>query len=571
MNDARDARALSRTETSRTIAGLTCGAVALTWFCSWLMDTTVGVRLSSEWAAIPSFFFFSFDVMLAGLVVARYVAGHRERDLSDPVSLSGVGHVPVLVPLLVRGEKDLDTVEDLLEACSVGRFGLQNEIWLAVDFADSDRRWSVGDERLLEALARIVERWTTARWRHGASAVSILVRPRQWNLYEGHWMGRERKRGKIEEILRFAAGEPHPFRTIGPASPCSADFLFVMDGDSRIEAGDLAALQTAFLSARETADATRMPALMAPVVKKLSREREPFERWLVEPELFEHFFINSSPTLKQDGVGQDIYHGKAMLHVRDFLENCTAFVPNTILSHDHIESLYGFGQSTHRAKAYEPFPSSRSDWERRQHRWVRGDVQVLPYLLGFRRLGRNNMTLSQRVGALQVVIGAEMPFFQFLFVAANFGVGLTSGALAFLILILIDQRGVLFGGIDVLRRNGEKEDHPGAARLMLHALSNNILASVGLAMFLLRNFLITVDATVVAVTRMLRGRVRLLEWYPANPKTVITRLRLSEGGMMTLFVIMAGYGRSSVWLPVAGAFWISAPLLVASISKRRLR
>jgi cyclic beta-1,2-glucan synthetase len=549
---------------------LFCGATALMAVLAWSIGSLAKMPLSFLWLAMPSLFFFSLDALLAAVIAYRYLT-RRADDVAECASGDGAQDgVPIVVPVLIRTERDVWTIDNLLDACSHGRFALPNPIWVAVDFRDADSARQRDDDLLQTLLTQVVDRWTGTRSLLGYAPVGMLVRARVWNRHEQQWMGYERKRGKIEEVLRYLNGEDHDIEVVRQACGTSCQLTFVMDIDSRIKRNDVGNLRRAFVEARKLSDPTCRPALMAPIIKKLSREREPIERWLIEPELFDRFFVRSSPTLKQAGLGLDIYHGKAMLHIQDFLDRCTGFEPNTVLSHDHVESLYGFGQSTHLAKAYEPFPNSRSDWEHRQHRWVRGDMQVAPYLFGRRRLGKRTMSLAQTFGSAHIVLGAVIPIFQYLFVVSNLGLGGWHGAWAIAVLLATEQRGFLFAVLDVARRRSDGGDHPGFVRVAVHAITNSVLVYAGLAIYLQRNFLITVDAAGVAALRLIKGRRGLLEWYPVDPSAVIRRRRLMEKLSITLFGLLAYAGICSTWLPVVALLWVLAPALISVFSARLL-
>lgn len=547
---------------------LFCGAGALMTASAWLIWSWPTIRLTAVSFAMPGLFFFSFDALLAVLVGYRYILGGPSSAVTTGRSQ---GAVPVVVPVLVRSPHDVSTIENLLKACSDGPFEIPNPIWILVDFRDAEAEHHQDDVLLKDLLVQAVDISTNCRGLSNHAPIGLLVRPRLWNDHELKWMGYERKRGKVEEVLRYLNGEDHNFEVVRKSTQSCCKHAFVMDLDSRIKLRDLVSLHAAFDQARECSASDRRPALMAPIVKKLSRDREPLERWLIEPEVFDKFFIRSSPSLKQDGIGLDIYHGKAILNIRDFLNRCTAFEPNTVLSHDHVESLIGFGQSTHLAKIYEPFPSSRLDWERRQHRWVRGDVQIAPYLFGLRQLKGRRMSSFERLGSFQIVLGSLTPIFQYLFIVCNVAAGPHYAICALAVLIATEQRGILFAGVDVARRGDGRDGRPGFIRAAVHAISNSALMYVGLAVFLQRNFLITIDAVGVSVFRLVNGRRGLLEWYPSDGNIVIRRRMMAEASLLVCFGILAYTETYSICLPIAALFWVFAPALISMWSVWHLR
>ncbi len=58
---------------------------------------------------------------------------------------------------------------------------------------------------------------------------------------------------------------------------------------------------------------------------------------------------------------------------------------NALLSHDLFEGLFARAGLLTDVDLFEEFPSNYEVAARRQHRWVRGDWQLLPWILGHAR------------------------------------------------------------------------------------------------------------------------------------------------------------------------------------------
>ena len=58
------------------------------------------------------------------------------------------------------------------------------------------------------------------------------------------------------------------------------------------------------------------------------------------------------------------------------------FPPETLLSHDLIEGAYaGVGLASD-IELFENMPFDYATYSKRQHRWIRGDWQIAPWILG---------------------------------------------------------------------------------------------------------------------------------------------------------------------------------------------
>jgi cyclic beta-1,2-glucan synthetase len=86
----------------------------------------------------------------------------------------------------------------------------------------------------------------------------------------------------------------------------------------------------------------------------------------------------------QDLFDEGIFTGKGLYDVDAFMAATEQRVPdNTVLSHDLFEGLYARTALVSDIEVVDDYPSSVLAHTRRQHRWVRGDWQLLPWLLPF--------------------------------------------------------------------------------------------------------------------------------------------------------------------------------------------
>src|SRR5262249_58835720 len=83
----------------------------------------------------------------------------------------------------------------------------------------------------------------------------------------------------------------------------------------------------------------------------------------------------------QDLFGEGTYTGKGLLDIDAFEAATTpAFPANHILSHDLIEGNFARCGLVSDAEFFDDFPARYNTYARREHRWVRGDWQLLPWL-----------------------------------------------------------------------------------------------------------------------------------------------------------------------------------------------
>jgi hypothetical protein len=84
----------------------------------------------------------------------------------------------------------------------------------------------------------------------------------------------------------------------------------------------------------------------------------------------------------QDLFGEGSFIGKGIYDVEAIQQSLDdRFPDNTILSHDLIEGCYARSGLLSDLLLYEEYPSSYVNDYQRRHRWIRGDWQLLPWIL----------------------------------------------------------------------------------------------------------------------------------------------------------------------------------------------
>ncbi|HKC83505.1 MAG TPA: glycosyl transferase, partial [bacterium] len=137
-------------------------------------------------------------------------------------------------------------------------------------------------------------------------------------------------------------------------------------------------------------------------------------------------YANAISDVYQDLFGEGSYIGKGIYDVDAFEAALAGRTPeNTLLSHDLFEGLFARTALVTDIELFEEFPSSYEVAASRQHRWARGDWQLLPWILRGRAAGNiptripaiarwkmlDNLrrTLSAPAAVLTLVAGWTLP------------------------------------------------------------------------------------------------------------------------------------------------------------------
>ena len=205
-------------------------------------------------------------------------------------------------------------------------------------------------------------------------------------------MGWERKRGKLDEFNRVLRGQLDTSYILSPeaiAALPKVRYVLTLDADTVLPR-DTATQMIATLShplnrPRLSPDGRRVIggyAILQPRVSFLYRTgfRSWFARLFAGSAGVDPYSSATSDTY-MDLFGRGSFTGKGLYDVDAFHATAgEAFPENAILSHDLIESNYARCALATDIEVFDEFPSKYHVFAKRDHRWIRGDWQLLPWL-----------------------------------------------------------------------------------------------------------------------------------------------------------------------------------------------
>ncbi|HEY4491869.1 MAG TPA: glycosyltransferase family 2 protein, partial [Acidobacteriota bacterium] len=202
-------------------------------------------------------------------------------------------------------------------------------------------------------------------------------------------MGWERKRGKLEEFNRLLLGEGTT-SFLAAKIPQDVHFVITVDADTilprdsiRKLVGTLAHPLNRPVVDPRTRHVVKGYGILQPRVSHTltSANRSWFAKIVSGPSGIDPY-TSAVSDLYQDlfkeasFVGKGIYDLKA---IHDCLNG--RFPENSLLSHDLIEGSYARTGLVTDVEIFDEHPSDYSSFMQRQHRWIRGDWQVSPWIL----------------------------------------------------------------------------------------------------------------------------------------------------------------------------------------------
>jgi cyclic beta-1,2-glucan glucanotransferase len=297
----------------------------------------------------------------------------------------------VVVPTLLTTPDAIQNELSRLEIRYLGNTDANLRFSLVTDFADAPRQSMPEDKEYIDLVARGIEE---LNHRHGEGIFFLFHRERSWSESEQCWVGWERKRGKLEDLNRFLIGESAPelerFLCEGNRAQLEGvRFVITLDADTQLLRGTawrmIETLAHPLNQARLSSDGQRVirgytviqPSVSASLPSATATW---FSRIFSDTRGIDPY-THVVSDVYQDLVGEGSYHGKGIYELQTFHRLLSGRFPAAhLLSHDLLEGSYvRVGLATD-IELLDVFPSSYIAWWNRQHRWIRGDWQIIDWL-----------------------------------------------------------------------------------------------------------------------------------------------------------------------------------------------
>ena len=307
----------------------------------------------------------------------------------------------VVVPTLLTSKNGTIQNVDDLEIHYLANPDGDLRFALLTDWTDSLTETAASDDELLDVA---IDAISNLNKRHGApsgggSRFYLFHRKRLWNEQEGKWMGWERKRGKLEELNRLLRGSTDtsflaiPGQDLEPLQ--TTRYVVTLDADTRLPRGTVCRLVGTMA---HPLNRPEFDAKLGRVVDGYSIVQPRVTPSLPsghEGSLFQKIFSGPSGIDPYAAAVSDVYQdlfregsftGKGIYDLDAFEMSIAGKVrENTMLSHDLFEGTFARAALASDIELFDEFPSNYEAAALRQHRWARGDWQLLPWILGFGR------------------------------------------------------------------------------------------------------------------------------------------------------------------------------------------
>ncbi len=499
----------------------------------------------------------------------------------------------IVVPTLIRSREKIDHLISNIEKHYLAN--LDENIFLAIlsDYTDAKEKNLDGDSELLEYFKHEIQKLNDKY--NVNNPFYLLHRDRVFNPKENKWMGWERKRGKLIEFNRFISGDQKTTYTtvIGDIEKLKEiKYVITLDEDTELPIGCARKLVGGMIHPlnEPVIDQKRKVVIEGyGIIQPLVSIQAPsaVESW------FSKSFVRESGVdaysgivseVYQDLLGSSIFSGKAIYSVHAYRETIQERFPeNHLLSHDLIEGAYMRVGLASDVEVLEDYPSGLISYLLRQHRWIRGDWQILEWLLPFvpnykNRLERNPLSLTERWKIFDNLRRSIHPIFlvTLLFISWLGSPGFMQLATAvFLVSLLAGPFSYIF---NIMRFRPIGEPFFEYAYIVIQEKFYVLFQSILRVTFSLHQAYINIDAIFRVLFRKYISRKKLLEWttqqdvQKAEPQTLLDYIgRMWISPLLSVLFGSYLFKFNPVALEFAAPFlslWLLAPLIAYLVSKK---
>ena len=504
----------------------------------------------------------------------------------------------IVVPTLLTTPKEAEEQVERLEVHYLANPDGDLRFALLSDWLDAPCETMPEDD---DVLARAVDGIALLNRRYGPAPGGgerffLFHRKRIWNKGEGKWMGWERKRGKLHELNQLLRGsENTTFMAVGgrpPVNLAGVRYVITLDADTRLPRGAASRLVGTMahplnrprFSARDGRVVEGYALVQPRITPSLPTDREGSlsQRIFSGPGGIDPYSAAVSDVY-QDLFHEGSYTGKGIYDIDAFESAMDGKVPeNSVLSHDLFEGIFARVALATDIELFDEFPSSYEAMTARQHRWARGDRQLLPFLFARgSRPDRPNPFVIPAIGRWKILdnlrrtLSAPAAFLTLIvsWLLPSASPWLWTGLI--LANVAIPALLPFLTGLYPRRKGISRRSHFRGVwgDLALGA------SQVGLTVtFLAYQTWLMSDAILRTLMRLFITHRNLLEWVTAarskfgtDPKLTATYRRMAGGPFLALGSLIAvALGRHQAWAAAAPfiLLWLAAPAVARRISLR---
>ena len=505
------------------------GILALATIFTVFVDRVFIEHFSIGYRIILNIILFAFGMEIADKIIAYFVGKlvHPEPlpRFNFAKTIDKETSTIIAMPTVINSTEKLDKMIKKMEITYLANRSDNMYYMLLGDCTSSDKEYIDLDEKVVKYGKKLIDE-LNAKYPSEPKLFNFLYRKRIYSESEGCYMGWERKRGALTELNllllnKLSEGQIANSMYLAHREIPNVKYLITIDEDTALSLN----------SAKELVAIISHP-LNKPVLTKNGKTVKS-GYGLIQPavgldiesannsifsKVFGGFggldiYTNAISNVYQDLFKEAIYTGKGIYDIELFDKLIGDKVPeNLILSHDLLEGSFMRTGLASDVEVQDGFPSNFIAYMKRNHRWFRGDMQIISWIFrpksGLNLLSRFKIFDNLRRESLDII--AMLFLIVSIFMPGNsfiYAVIVTFGVMNFgYILSVFDQ--LIFG------KNAERKQKQYIP--VIYGLRANLLKMVFNIITLPYKAWTTVNAFCTSLYRMIISKKKLLEWATAE-------------------------------------------------------
>lgn len=298
----------------------------------------------------------------------------------------------IVVPTLIGSLHDVDDLVETMEVRYLSNPQEHLHYALLTDLKDSHEEIHEDEETILQHAKNRILHLNQKYNSEFNDLFYFFHRPRVWNKAEQVWMGHERKRGKLGDLMALLRGKhkDHFQHIIGDVEVLGeVKYVITLDTDTQLprEAawqiiGTIShPLNTAYFDEKKRRVTKGYGILQPRVATNLSQSATSWYAKLNSTDQGIDPYTRTVSDVYQDAMGEGSYIGKGIIDIDAYESALGDRIPeNRILSHDLLEGCHARSGLISDVLLYEDYPASYLSDMKRRHRWIRGDWQIASWL-----------------------------------------------------------------------------------------------------------------------------------------------------------------------------------------------
>ncbi|QNI32366.1 glycosyl transferase [Alloacidobacterium dinghuense] len=454
-------------------------------------------------------------------------------------------HIPagyttlVVVPTLLINEKQTQELVQELEVRFLANPDPNLHFALLTDLPDSITRPRENDTDPVVDLAVQLVNDLNRRYASPKNGTFFLLhRHRLFNARQGVWMGWERKRGKLLDLNKLLVGDFDAF----PVKVGNLDvlkdvcYIITLDSDTQLPRGSANSmigamahpLNRAIIDPEKRIVTEGYGILQPRVGVSVHSAAQSRLAAIYSGQTGFDIYTRAISDTYQDLYGEGIFTGKGIYEVATLHAVLDRRFPhNSLLSHDLIEGAYARAGLATDIEVIDDYPSHYSAYTRRKHRWVRGDWQIVQWLLArvpdeSGRYVRNPISMISRWKIFDNLRRSLVEPLTMILLVAGW-LGLPGGALYWTMATLVLMFLPTFVQLVFSTGRALASEQQGAMREAFAGFLQSAFITFLNLTFLPHQTMLAIDAITRSLVRRFITGQRLLEWETAAEAEDSTR------------------------------------------------